>query len=182
MIAVTSLVPPEPFSLTFRTSTRQPWRSAYLEYMRNRSAAKSAASSPPAPARISSTTFFASLGSFGTSSTRISARSASRRASRLWSSSCASSRMSGSFISPSVAVSCSTTSLYSRNFSTSGCISDSALECERNLVVSACTAGSDISAISRSYWASTALSLSNMSVAAHLFGRHSGNGNGTLRP
>ena len=49
--------------------------------MRKRSAANSAASSPPVPARISRMTFLASLGSFGTSSTLSSASSASRRAS-----------------------------------------------------------------------------------------------------
>ena len=43
------------------------------------SAANSAASSPPVPARISSMTFFSSLGSFGTSSTLISASRASWR-------------------------------------------------------------------------------------------------------
>ena len=70
--------------------------------------------------------------------------------------------MSGSFISSSVAVSCATTSLYSRKLSTSGCISDSAFECVRNFAVSAWTAGSAISAISFSYCASTDASLSNM--------------------
>ena len=51
--------------------------------MRNRSDAKSAASSPPVPARISSTTFLASFGSLGTSRTLMSASSASRRSLEL---------------------------------------------------------------------------------------------------
>ena len=54
------------------TSTRQPWPSANRVYIRNSSPAKSAASSPPVPARISSMTFFSSFGSFGSSSTLIS--------------------------------------------------------------------------------------------------------------
>ena len=93
---MTSFRPPMPVSLDDITSIRQPWRSAYFEYMRNSSAAKSAASSPPVPARISRTTFFSSFGSFGTSRTFRSATSASRRATSALSSSCASSRMSGS--------------------------------------------------------------------------------------
>ena len=43
------------------------------------------------------------------------------------------------------------TSLYSRNFSTSGCISASAFECARNFAASAWTAGSAISVVSCSY-------------------------------
>ena len=164
MSAVTSLMPPPPLSLMLSTSTRHRCRSAYREYMRNRSAANSAASSPPAPARISSTTFFSSLGSFGTRSTRISARSASRLASSAFSSSCASSRMSGSVNSSSVVVIRATMSLYARKCSTSGCISASIFECVRNFAVSAWTAGSATSAISCSYLASTEASLSNMVV------------------
>ena len=38
-----------------------------MEYIRNKSAAKSAASSPPAPPRISTITFLSSLGSLGKS-------------------------------------------------------------------------------------------------------------------
>src|SRR4051812_14096233 len=70
--------------------------------------------------------------------------------------------MSGSFINPSVAVSCEMTSLYSRNLSTSGCSSASVFEFARNFAVSPWMLGSAISVISRSYCASTALSLSNM--------------------
>ena len=66
----------------------------------------------------------------------MSASSASRRSSSCRSSSCASSRMSGSFRSSSVAVICATTSLYSRNRSTSGCISATAFEWVRNFAES----------------------------------------------
>ena len=40
-------------ALADSTSTLQPWRSAYRQYIRNRSPAKIAASSPPVPARTS---------------------------------------------------------------------------------------------------------------------------------
>ncbi len=49
--------------------TFQPFNSARREYMRNKFAAKSADSSPPAPPRISTITFFVSLGSFGNNRT-----------------------------------------------------------------------------------------------------------------
>jgi hypothetical protein len=130
--------------------------------MRKRSEANSAASSPPVPARISSTTFFSSFGSFGTSSTFISARSVSRRCSSDASSSCASSRMSGSLTRSSVAVICAMTVLYSRKWSTSGWISASVFEWVRNFAVSPWIAGSARSAINWSYCASTALNLSNI--------------------
>ena len=60
-------MPPIPLSFTLISSLFQRFLSANLLYIRNRSAAKSAASSPPAPARISTNTFFSSLGSFGRS-------------------------------------------------------------------------------------------------------------------
>ena len=78
----------------------------------------------------------------------MSASSASRRASSVFSSSCASSRMSGSLSSSSVASICATTSLYSRNRSTSGCISATAFECAAELRRVALDGGSAISAIS----------------------------------
>ena len=67
-----SLKPPTPVGWLSITSTFHFWRSAYLVYMRARSAAKSAASSPPAPARISTKTLRSSLGSRGRSSARSS--------------------------------------------------------------------------------------------------------------
>ena len=105
------------------TSTFQPWRSANREYMRKTSPANSAASSPPVPARISSRTFFSSLGSLGISSGGISASRASRRASSARSSSWAISRSSGSdsllTISCILAISASS-ALYDRKRSTTG--------------------------------------------------------------
>ena len=94
--ATTSLMAPTPLSLIDRTSTFQRCPSAKRLYIRNRSPANRPASSPPVPARISSTTFFSSFGSFGTIRTRISASRSSRRASSSASSCSASSRSSAS--------------------------------------------------------------------------------------
>src|SRR3989454_6435182 len=63
---MTSLSPPTAEALLESTSTRQPCASAYRLYILKTSCAKSVASSPPVPARISSTTFFSSFGSLGT--------------------------------------------------------------------------------------------------------------------
>src|SRR3954471_4542032 len=82
--------------------------------------------------------------------------------------------MSGSFSSPSVAVSCEMTFLYSRKLSTSGWSSAAVLACARNFAVSPCTLGSAISVISRSYCASTALNLSNISKGSGLRAQGSG--------
>ena len=68
MPATTSLMPPADALDVDRISTAQRWRSAKRVYMRNRSAANSAASSPPVPARISRRMFFSSFGSLGMSS------------------------------------------------------------------------------------------------------------------
>ena len=83
-------------SLDDISSSRHPCRSAYLLYMRNNSAAKSAASSPPVPARISRMMLRSSLGSFGISRIFRSASRASRRAVSDFSSCRASSCMSAS--------------------------------------------------------------------------------------
>jgi hypothetical protein len=58
--------PPIPVSLLLKTSAFQPLRSMKRVYMRRRSPANSADSSPPVPARISMIVFLSSLGSFGT--------------------------------------------------------------------------------------------------------------------
>src|SRR5215475_2586723 len=95
--------------------------------MRNISAAKSVASSPPVPARISSTTFFSSLGSLGTSSILSSFSVAASRSSRRVNSSCAYAFSSASDSSLIIALLSSIPrcrSLYSRYFST---ISESSL-------------------------------------------------------
>ena len=125
-MAMTSLMPPGPVRFTETMSTFQPCRSAKREYMRKTSFANSAASSPPVPARISSSTFFSSFGSFGTSSSGMPASSSSRRASSARSSSCAISRSSASVsaraISWTLVISWSV-SLYARKRSTMGAIS-----------------------------------------------------------
>jgi hypothetical protein len=54
-------------SLSLRTSVRQPWRSHQRRYMRARSPANSADSSPPVPARISRKALRSSSGSRGIS-------------------------------------------------------------------------------------------------------------------
>ena len=83
MKRMTSLRPPTPVALASMISTFQRWRSAYFVYMRARSAANSAASSPPAPARISTKTFLSSLGSRGRSRRFSSSSSAVWRAGQL---------------------------------------------------------------------------------------------------
>src|SRR5437016_11739519 len=90
MMAITSFSPPTPDSEVESTSTFHLCVSAYRVYMRNISAAKSVASSPPVPARISRMTFFSSLGSLGRSRSLISSSTAATRASSFSSSSCAS--------------------------------------------------------------------------------------------
>jgi hypothetical protein len=141
MVAMTSFSPPTPVSLLDITSMRQPLRSPNMLYIRNSSAANSAASSPPVPARISRTTFFWSLGSLGMSRIFRSASSASRLAVSDFSSSRASSRMSASPApeSSSVCAMSPATVLNSRNFRTSGSTSASALACFRYSDVSLCT-------------------------------------------
>ena len=96
MVALASLTPPSSVVFSYTSSMFQPRRSAYRAYIRSRSAANRAPSSPPIPARTSRMTFRSSLGSRG-SSRRLSS---SDRRSRSWrarcSSSWASSRISGS--------------------------------------------------------------------------------------
>ena len=94
--------------------------SAKRWYMRKISAAKSEASSPPVPARISRMTFFSSLGSLGNSSTLISSSRAGSRGASWAISSSAIARSSGS-LSVSMArdsASALRTTFNSRNFIT----------------------------------------------------------------
>ena len=72
---VTSFVPPIPVSFRSRISTFHPLLSPNREYIRSKSEANNAASSPPVPARISTMTFLLSLGSFGMSRTFSSSSS-----------------------------------------------------------------------------------------------------------
>ena len=94
--ALTSLTPPSSVSFSLTMLSVQPLRSAYMVYIRRRSAANRAPSSPPMPARISNITFLSSLGSLGSSRRFNSSVSRSSSALAADSSSCASSRSSGS--------------------------------------------------------------------------------------
>ena len=67
----TSLKPPELPSLALLISYFHPLFSTNLVYMRNRSPAKIAASSPPVPPRISTIAFLLSCGSAGISNSLI---------------------------------------------------------------------------------------------------------------
>ena len=60
-----SFMPLSPVSFSSMISVFQFFESAYMEYILRRSLPKSAASSPPVPALISSITFFSSRGSLG---------------------------------------------------------------------------------------------------------------------
>ncbi len=93
---MTSLSPPTEDSLIDVTSTRQRCDSAKRVYMRKISYANNVASSPPVPARISSTTFFSSLGSLGSSRTFRSSSICTRVGSIRTISSCAICRISAS--------------------------------------------------------------------------------------
>mmetsp|Transcript_53602 Transcript_53602/g.127468 ORF Transcript_53602/g.127468 Transcript_53602/m.127468 type:complete len:210 (-) Transcript_53602:278-907(-) len=73
-----------------------PWLLAYRVYTSTRSAAQMFASSPPVPARISSMTFFSSIGSLGNISTLRSSSRAEIWSSRAFISSRAISRISWS--------------------------------------------------------------------------------------
>ena len=64
---LTSFIPPSSVGLLFITVRCHPCRSAYMEYIRYRDPANKAASSPPAPPRISTITLRSSLGSVGSS-------------------------------------------------------------------------------------------------------------------
>ena len=117
----TSLNPPASDMLELNISTFQPWPVAYLEYILKRSVAKSDASRPPVPARIStiiflsargsssrsrSSIFFSSSGLFflrpESSSFAISANSASADASEDASCVFLVTRASSSYISASI--------------------------------------------------------------------------------
>ena len=127
IIKTISLNPPMPFSFEFIVSTFQWFDSANLQYIRYKSAANNAASSPPAPARISTITFLSSFGSFGRSKMRSSFSMSSIFPLHSLSSSFASSLISSSVSSSSIAKLSSIpafVSLYSRYFSTIGSKSD----------------------------------------------------------
>src|SRR3990170_4477965 len=76
MARMASLIPPTAPSLSDTGSTLRPLFSAKRVYMRTRSPAKRAASSPPVPARISRMALRSSRGSLGVSNSSSSASSA----------------------------------------------------------------------------------------------------------
>ena len=94
---VISRNPPSPVSFMLTVSVLYFIISAYIVYIRYRTPANSAASSPPAPALISIMTFFSSIGSFGRSSIFSSSSNFAASALEFFSSSSAISRSSGSF-------------------------------------------------------------------------------------
>ena len=123
IINTISLNPPIPFSFEFIVSTFQWLLSANLQYIRYKSAANRAASSPPAPARISTITFLSSFGSFGKRRMRSSFSIPSILLLHSFSSSLASSLSSSSVSSSSMARLSSMPaffSLYSLYFATIG--------------------------------------------------------------
>ena len=83
-------------SLIDRTSTFQRFDSAYLTYMRKRSPAKRAASSPPVPARTSRIASPSSAASFGRRARRIAFSISSASVSAAASSALAMARISAS--------------------------------------------------------------------------------------
>ena len=78
-LQIISLYPPAAPSLALDTSNFQPLVSQNLAYIRKRSPAKIAASSPPVPPRISRMAFLLSCGSAGTSNSLISSSNSGRR-------------------------------------------------------------------------------------------------------
>ena len=138
-----SLKPPSSVSFVPSTSILKPRRSAYIEYMRNSTAANRADSSPPAPPRISTITFLSSFSSRGSNSTRSRCERSSSAAFCVSNSSCASARSSLSlslskraFASSSAACA----ALYCRKQVTTG---SSFL---RSFISAANAAGSDVTA------------------------------------
>ena len=149
----TSLKPPIPFSLTLTSSVFQRLRSAKRTYIRYSSDANNAASSPPAPARISTITFFSSFGSFGRSRIFNSCSSSSMRFFAAFNSSFAISRISSSDSSSRSARLSSTSCfafLYSLYASTIGARSDCSFISLRKRFVSLATSGLPSSSISSS--------------------------------
>src|SRR6202171_4051849 len=130
--------------------------------MRNSSAAKRPASSPPAPARTSRMTLRSSLGSLGSSRILSFSRRASRCGPIFSSSSLARARISGSASSAWLSSTSFLRRLYSRTVSTSGSsCARSLATCEKR-ARSPITSGLPRSAVSRSNLCSTSCSLSSM--------------------
>ena len=151
--AVTSFKPPTEDSLAEVTSTFQPRVSAKRAYMRNTSAANRVASSPPVPARISSTTFFSSFGSLGSSRTFSSSSICAICGSSFATSSWAIARSSGSDSASMGRASCQIAGVadfHSRYLPTISARSLCVLATLRYCAESLMTAGSAIWAVSSS--------------------------------
>ena len=134
-------------------SVLKPSRSAYFVSIRNRSPAHRPASSPPVPARISTITFLASLGSASTIASRISSSISASRDRAVSSI----SRTSGS--SPSASISCApaSSSTVRRHSSASLCATSSWLysrPAAARRLRSPITSGSDICACTSAWRAS----------------------------
>src|SRR5271168_5225335 len=137
-----------------RISTFQPCDSAYREYMRKSSPAKSEASSPPVPARISRITFLSSLGSFGSIRNFRSRSTISRRAVSSCSSSWAICFSSASSASTNICLVPSrpfSISFHSRYFATMSAMSACVLASFWKRAESLCTSGEESCCVSSSY-------------------------------
>ena len=149
-----SLTPPSSVSLMSTSSTRQCFFSAYILYIRISSAANNAASSPPAPARISIMAFFSSLGSTG-SKRILSSFSVFSLSSRLAASSSKASSLSSLSSSEeiiSLRPASSLSILRRRRYaSTTGSSEECSLTSLVHSLLSAIISGFDISEASSSY-------------------------------
>ncbi|OQB39904.1 MAG: hypothetical protein BWY06_01437 [Candidatus Latescibacteria bacterium ADurb.Bin168] len=157
------------------TSSDHPLDSAYREYMRKRSAANNAASSPPVPPRISRIVFLSSFGSLGIScslsvSSRVATRSSrtaiSSFAKAMRSRSCSSSKIRRA------SASWASTSAYRRPVSTIGASCRCSFASFWYWAISAVAAGSERSRSISVNRVSMAARRSNISLFLPLY--HSG--------
>ncbi len=148
-----SLNPPRSEGEAESTSVFQRWRSAWRWYISYSVPAHSAASSPPAPARISTTTSLPSLGSLGTRRASRRVRSSAARASAVSASPRRNAAISGSGSSLARLVAssaCCRAARYSRNGATISPSSDRSLPSLRRRSGSFATSGDAISPCRRS--------------------------------
>ncbi len=118
-----SLSPPPSIMDCESISVFQPFASAKRKYMRMSSAAKSAASSPPAPARISMITLLSSSGSLGTRNARMRSSNSGIFARASLASSSAISLSSPSSEGSSASLILRASASYCVSISVSGCSS-----------------------------------------------------------
>ena len=142
-----SLKPPELPSLALLISYFHPFFSMNLVYMRNRSPAKMAASSPPVPPRISTIAFLLSCGSAGINNSLICSSICAKAGSSSATSMRAISRNSSSFSCAKISLASSrlfNAVRYLSLVSTIGCSSLYSLFSATNFLTSAITSGSVI--------------------------------------